>query len=164
MQPVREPGLQFADRMGAAARWSANMRICVWKRQGSIKTEEATLGSAMLVRRNKRSALRHLGTLRRGALFRIRYGRRAISLAAQCAALIAPYGSYPPFAFRPISTRRRIASERVTPFAVAHASKLVMNSSESRKVREASLPVAGRPRLLGIAFFVDAFILMQYLK
>jgi hypothetical protein len=26
------------------------------------------------------------------------------------------------------------------------------------------LPVAGRPRLLGIAFFVDAFILMQYLK
>ena len=109
------------------------------------------------------------------------YGRRAIILAAQCAALIAPYGSlrtsnrpiakvpaiyacYPPFAFRPISTRRRIASERVTPFAVAHASKLVMNSSESRKVREASLPVAGRPRLLGIAFFVDAFILMQYLK
>jgi hypothetical protein len=71
---------------------------------------------------------------------------------------------YPPFAFKPISTRRRIASERVTPFAVAHASKLVMNSSESRKVREASLPVAGRPRLLGIAFFVDAFILMQYLK
>jgi len=28
----------------------------------------------------------------RGALFRIRYGRRAIILAAQCAALIAPYG------------------------------------------------------------------------
>jgi hypothetical protein len=80
------------------------------------------------------------------------------------AKIAAIYACYLPFVFRPISTRRRIASERVTPFAVAHASKLVMNSSESRNVREASLPVAGRPRLLGIAFFVDAFILMQYLK
>jgi hypothetical protein len=30
-----------------------------------------------------------------------------------------------------------------------------MNLSESRKVREGFFPVAGRPRLLGIAFFID---------
>jgi hypothetical protein len=48
--------------------------------------------SGKFLGRNKRAALRHLRTLRRGALFRIRYGRRAIILAAQCAALIAPYG------------------------------------------------------------------------
>src|SRR3954466_10070301 len=115
------------------------------------------------VGRNKRSALRHLRTSRRGALQNAVWPSRHYSCGAMRCAYCA-LRSYPPFAFRPISTRRRIASERVTPFAVAHASKLVMNSSESRKVREASLPVAGRPRLLGIAFFVDAFILMQYLK
>src|SRR5258706_164832 len=59
-----------------------------------------------------------------------------------------------------------MASERrgSSFWAAAQASTLPMNSSESRNVREGALPVAGRPRLLGIAFFVDCLFKIQSLK
>jgi len=58
-----------------------------------------------------------------------------------------------------------MASERegLSGWREAQASKRAMKSSDSRNVRDGSFPVAGRPRLLGIAFFVDGCIFMQYL-
>jgi hypothetical protein len=62
-----------------------------------------------------------------------------------------------PFAFSPSSTRRRMASERVVPFAVAHAAIATTTSVGTRAEISGSWPVAGRP--LGflctdIAFFI----------
>jgi hypothetical protein len=67
--------------------------------------------------------------------------------------------SYLPFTFSPSSTRRRMASERVVLFAAAQSSTLAINSSVRRKVRVGALPVAGLPRLLGVAFFIDPAII-----
>jgi hypothetical protein len=52
-------------------------------------------------------------------------------------------------AFSPISTRRRIASERVTALLVAHASMPATMDGGSRAETSGSLPVAGRPLFFG---------------
>jgi hypothetical protein len=50
-----------------------------------------------------------------------------------------------PFAFSPNSISRRIASDRVAPFLVAHASMAAIVSGGTRDEINGSLPVAGRP-------------------
>jgi hypothetical protein len=63
------------------------------------------------------------------------------------------------FALSPSSTRRRIADERVAPFAVAQASTWSINGCGMREVTCGSRPVAGRPRRLffGVTF-IDFFM------
>jgi hypothetical protein len=56
---------------------------------------------------------------------------------------------------RPISTSRRIASERVASFADAHASTSTMRGGGIRDVTCGSRPVAGRTRLFFDATFID---------
>jgi hypothetical protein len=62
---------------------------------------------------------------------------------------------------RPISTSRRMASERLgkSGCPAAQASRVATNSSERRNVREGSEPVAGRPapRRFPPTFFRIAF-------
>jgi len=75
-------------------------------------------------------------------------------------------GSYLPFAFSPISTNRRMASERPgsSLCCVAQASTAAIIAGGMRVLTSGSLPVAGRPRFLGVTFFVDDFIFRSYPK
>jgi hypothetical protein len=62
------------------------------------------------------------------------------------------------FAFRPSSTRRRTASERVVSCLAAQSSIASMISLGARTVRRGSLPVAGRPRRFLGCTFIDFFM------
>jgi len=65
---------------------------------------------------------------------------------------------YFPFAFSPISTSRRNASERVVLFALAQVSTSAMRAGGMRAAICGSFPVAGRPRrFLGLAFIFAMF-------
>jgi hypothetical protein len=64
------------------------------------------------------------------------------------------------FAFSPISTSRRMASERVAEFSSAHFSMRPMRSSDMRTPYNGSVPVAGLPtflRLTDIGFAIIAY-------
>src|SRR5438876_128620 len=63
------------------------------------------------------------------------------------------------FAFSPISTRRRNASERVVSFAAAQASTSAISAAGILDVTCGSRPVAGRPRLFFGVTFIDFFII-----
>ena len=69
-------------------------------------------------------------------------------------------------AARPLSTRRRMASERsgLSGSLAAHFSIASMRSADIRKLTIGALPVAGRPLFLGMTFLLDLFILVSYLK
>src|SRR5665213_1653857 len=68
-----------------------------------------------------------------------------------------PIGRCHFFAFSPSSTRRRTAADREIPFFEAQSSIAWMTATGARTVRRGSLPVAGRPRLLGCTF-IDFFM------
>jgi hypothetical protein len=69
-----------------------------------------------------------------------------------------PFGIYFPFALSPISTRRRMASERLASLAAAHDSTCAMSSFGIRAVTCGSLPVGGLPRFLGVTLIDLAII------
>ena len=58
------------------------------------------------------------------------------------------------FAFSPISTSRRVASERVgrSAWCSAHFTIAARSTGDARKPIMGSRPVAGLPRLFGLAF------------
>ena len=60
----------------------------------------------------------------------------------------------------------RIAADLETsPLSLAHSSTRSMSSGGKRRAISGSLPVAGRPRFLGITFIVDRFVMEGlYLK
>jgi len=66
--------------------------------------------------------------------------------------------------FSAISTSRRSASERegLSGWRLAHASTSAVNAGGARKASIGSLPVAGRPRFLGITFLLDIFPMAGY--
>jgi hypothetical protein len=68
------------------------------------------------------------------------------------------------FNFSAISTRRRSASERdgLSGWRLAHASTSAVNSGGARNASIGSLPVAGRPRFLGITFLLDCLTTAGY--
>jgi hypothetical protein len=87
------------------------------------------------------------------------YGARRIR---RCLAGNAPR-TQPPLNFSAISTSRRSASDRegLSGWRFAHASTSAVSAGGARKVSTGSLPVAGRPRFLGITFFVlDALAIL----
>jgi hypothetical protein len=63
---------------------------------------------------------------------------------------------FPP-CLRPLSIRRRMASDRdgLSSWRLAQASTVLRDSGAMRSAISGSLPVAGRPRFLGITFSVD---------
>ena len=65
-----------------------------------------------------------------------------------------------PLNFSAISMSRRSASDRDgrSGWRFAHASTSAVSAGGARKVSMGSLPVAGRPRFLGITFFVLDFL------
>ncbi len=63
-----------------------------------------------------------------------------------------------PFAFSPISTRRRMASERVVSLSAAHSSIVATLASGIREDTIRPRPVAGRPRLFFWSTFIDFFM------
>src|SRR5262245_60333866 len=66
--------------------------------------------------------------------------------------------------FSAISTSRRSASERegLSGWRLAHASTSAVNAGGARKASIGSLPVAGRPRFLGITFLLDTLAIARY--
>jgi hypothetical protein len=62
------------------------------------------------------------------------------------------------FALSPISTRRRMASERVVSFCAAHASTVATVASGIRDDTMTPRPVAGRPRPFFWSTFIDFFM------
>jgi hypothetical protein len=71
---------------------------------------------------------------------------------------LSPIRDYLLLDFSPISTRRRMASERVVSFAAAQASTLAIDPAGILATIWGSLPVGGRPLFLGITF-IDFFII-----
>src|ERR1019366_10814781 len=59
------------------------------------------------------------------------------------------------FTFSPSSTSRRMASDRLTAPRLAQASISRIRAVGMRVLTNGSFPVAGRPRFLGVTFFVD---------